>query len=198
MKAIDTNEWAYYDGHFCIKTAYDGYYASIYGKIITIKIKGGQGSMDFYHPREMSYKVDKDGYLEVCLSIVDEFGQHKRIYRRVHRLIWETFNGPIPDGLTIDHIDSNKQNNCLSNLRLLTREENASIANKNKPSPHRYIYELSKNGVLIGTYDRKQLNAMFGVSNKVWYKDFVSYFSNLGYSIKLLGSVEDIERVNYY
>ena len=154
--------------------------------------------MDFYHPREMPYKVDKDGYLEVCLSIVDECGQHRRIYKRVHRLVWETFNGLIPDGLTIDHIDSNKQNNCLSNLRLLTRKENTSIAHKNRPSPHRYIYELSKNGALIGTYDRKQLNDIFGISNKIWYKDFVSYFNNLGYSIKLLGSVEDIERINYY
>ena len=35
-----------------------------------------------------------------------------------HRIIWEMFNGPIPKGLTIDHIDRNKQNNLISNLRL--------------------------------------------------------------------------------
>lgn len=198
MKVTYDNELIYYNGYFCVKTIYDGYYATMNGKIVTIKIKGGQGSMDIRCPREMPYKVDKDGYLEVCLSIVDEFGQHRRIYKRVHRLVWETFNGPIPNDLTIDHIDSNKQNNCLSNLRLLTREENASIAHKNRPSHHRYIYELRKNGSLIGTYDRKQLNAMFGISNKIWYRDFVSYFNNLGYDIKLLGSVEDIERINYY
>jgi hypothetical protein len=35
-----------------------------------------------------------------------------------HRRIWEATNGPIPDGMTIDHIDGNSNNNSLSNLRL--------------------------------------------------------------------------------
>lgn len=35
-----------------------------------------------------------------------------------HRIIWEMLNGPIPEGLTIDHIDRNKKNNLISNLRL--------------------------------------------------------------------------------
>ena len=35
-----------------------------------------------------------------------------------HRIIWELFHGAIPDGMTIDHIDRNKQNNLISNLRL--------------------------------------------------------------------------------
>ena len=46
----------------------------------------------------------------------------KRCY--VHRLVWEAFNGPIPDGFEIDHVDENKANNSLNNLRLVTRTEN--------------------------------------------------------------------------
>lgn len=46
----------------------------------------------------------------------------KRCY--VHRLVWEAFNGAIPDGYEIDHIDENKANNSLANLRLVTRHEN--------------------------------------------------------------------------
>jgi len=42
----------------------------------------------------------------------------------VHRLVWMAFNGDIPAGLEIDHIDRDKKNNCLSNLRLVTRSEN--------------------------------------------------------------------------
>ncbi len=43
---------------------------------------------------------------------------------RFHRFIWEAFNGPIQDGLTIDHIDGNKVNNRLENLQLMSHEDN--------------------------------------------------------------------------
>ena len=36
----------------------------------------------------------------------------------IHRRIWEASNGPIPKGMSIDHIDGNTNNNNLSNLRL--------------------------------------------------------------------------------
>jgi hypothetical protein len=37
-----------------------------------------------------------------------------------HRIIWKMVYGYIPEGMTIDHIDLDKQNNKLSNLRLAT------------------------------------------------------------------------------
>jgi hypothetical protein len=40
------------------------------------------------------------------------------------RLVWTYFNGPIPDGMQVNHIDFNKQNNALSNLELVTGEGN--------------------------------------------------------------------------
>jgi hypothetical protein len=42
-----------------------------------------------------------------------------------HRLVWEHFNGPIPDGLVIDHFDNNSTNNLISNLRVSTKKDNA-------------------------------------------------------------------------
>lgn len=48
---------------------------------------------------------------------------------REHRAIWEMFNGPIPTGLMIDHIDQNRMNNRLENLRLVTPFQN----NGNQP-----------------------------------------------------------------
>lgn len=42
----------------------------------------------------------------------------------VHRLVWEAFNGPIPEGLEINHKNRNRSDNRLENLELLTHLEN--------------------------------------------------------------------------
>lgn len=41
-----------------------------------------------------------------------------------HRLAWILCNGPIPDGLSVDHIDGNAENNAIKNLRLVSHAEN--------------------------------------------------------------------------
>ncbi len=57
----------------------------------------------------------------------------KKGYRRVlynrtriseHRAIWVLHYGSIPEGLEVDHIDTDKTNNLLSNLRLVTSAQN--------------------------------------------------------------------------
>lgn len=50
----------------------------------------------------------------------------KKRYFKAHRLIWITFNGPIPEGLVIDHIDGCRTNNVISNLRAVTLKENSN------------------------------------------------------------------------
>ena len=62
----------------------------------------------------------KDGYLQVTLY---KNGKSKRPY--VHRLVLETYC-PIENAniLDVDHIDFNRQNNCLNNLRWLPNMKN--------------------------------------------------------------------------
>ena len=50
----------------------------------------------------------------------------------VHRIIWEMFNGPIPKGMAIDHIDHNRANNRLENFRLVTWQDNSKNLKMNK------------------------------------------------------------------
>ena len=45
---------------------------------------------------------------------------------RVHRAIYESFVGEIPEGYVIDHINTIKDDNRLENLRCVTPKENAN------------------------------------------------------------------------
>jgi len=56
-----------------------------------------------------------DGYRRVCIQ---------KKYYYIHRLIWQLLVGEIEDGLFIDHIDGDRLNNSISNLRLATAREN--------------------------------------------------------------------------
>ena len=64
------------------------------------------------------------GYVSVTLRV------SKGVYKTklVHRLIWEAFNGPIPEGLEINHINGIKHDNRLCNLELVTKSENLKHA----------------------------------------------------------------------
>jgi hypothetical protein len=53
-------------------------------------------------------------------------GQYIR--RSVHRMVWEAFNGPIEGRMEINHKDLNRSNNSLSNLELVTHQQNLQHA----------------------------------------------------------------------
>lgn len=66
-----------------------------------------------------SLKINRKGYL-----FTNFYYNNKLRCHVVHRVIWKAFNGEIPEGYEIDHIDNNRQNNQLSNLQLLTKSQN--------------------------------------------------------------------------
>ena len=49
----------------------------------------------------------------------------KSITQRVHRLVFSLFNGPIPDGLCIDHLCRNRKCANPSHLEAVTNKENS-------------------------------------------------------------------------
>ena len=66
--------------------------------------------------------IHKTGYVIISIN-----GKNKYL----HTVIWEAFNGKIPKGYEIDHIDCNKTNNSLYNLELVTHRENMKRAYDN-------------------------------------------------------------------
>ena len=54
--------------------------------------------------------------------------------RLTHRIIWEMCNGPIPDGMLVDHIDADPTNTRIENLRLASKSQNGMNRAKNRNS----------------------------------------------------------------
>ena len=73
--------------------------------------------------------VKRNGYEFVVINVD---GKWKGKY--VHRLVWESFNGPIPEGLEVNHKDEDKSNNALDNLELVTHKYNCNYGTRNERS----------------------------------------------------------------
>lgn len=72
---------------------------------------------------EVKQNLDDREYYSVML-----WSNNKQHKKRVHRLIWNTFN-ECECAETVDHINQDKHDNRLSNLRCISSKENS----KNKP-----------------------------------------------------------------
>ena len=101
--------------------------------------------------RVLKTAVNKRGYHTVTLS---KNGVRKGA--KVHRLVWSAFNGPIPEGMQINHIDENPLNNKLDNLNLMAPKENCNwgTASQRMGAAHKKpILQLDKKGKLIKKWD---------------------------------------------
>lgn len=83
-----------------------------------------------------------------------------------HRIAWCLHNGEVPDGMVIDHIDGNKLNNKIENLRVVTTSENLFNAKMAKNN---------KSGITGVCWDKRRKSWMvcIGRSNLGNYKSFV-------------------------
>lgn len=104
--------------------------------------------------------IDKTGYQKVRLNGVKYMA---------HRLVWKMVYNAEPE--FVDHIDGNRLNNCVENLRSVNHSENM----KNKA---------------------KQRNNSSGVTGVVWYKKLNKWAVNIKIDGKLkhLGYFEDFNQ----
>jgi hypothetical protein len=90
----------------------------------------------------LKLKPKDTGYTQVNL-----YKSSKYITKLIHRLVAEAFI-PNPDNLPqIDHIDGNRENNCVTNLRWCTPSEN----NRNPVTTHRKrVVNMGSNNPMYG------------------------------------------------
>ena len=103
---------------FYIHPIFTNYAASKDGEILNVKTG-----------RILKKSLNDKGYYHFIISDKN-LSKPKNYY--IHRFEWECVRGVIPEGFVIDHIDSDRRNNKIKNLQLLTLAENIRKGN-NKP-----------------------------------------------------------------
>ena len=96
--------------------ALEGYYVSDQGKVLSEKQT---------KPRLIKTGISKRGYVTCMLRLRPN---NKKKHYCVHQLVAMAFLGHVPNGkmdLVVDHINCDKQDNRLENLRILSAKDNA-------------------------------------------------------------------------
>lgn len=155
----------------------------------------GPGGVRLNEPKEIKGS-DCNGYL-VTKIVNNGF----RFTCKMHRIVWISQHGVIPKGYCIDHINNNKKDNRISNLQMLTHEENSTKAAKDglylcgEDSPASKIsnearYEISW-VYHHSDYTQRQLAEIYGIS-----KSRVGQIVNsIGWT--LIGEPEEVEVKDY-
>ena len=107
---------------------YPNYMISNMGNVKSLNFRGNTGIEELRKP-----VLNHNGYLTLILS---KDGKQKGFM--IHRLVYETFVGEIPQGMQVNHINEDKTDNRLENLNLMTPKENINwgTANERRSKAH--------------------------------------------------------------
>ena len=76
----------------------------------------------------------KRQYFNALHFTLDEksgYYENSTIHKSMHRYVWEYYNGKIPKGYEIHHIDGDKGNNDISNLECISKKSHLEIHSRN-------------------------------------------------------------------
>lgn len=143
----------------------EGFYmASSEGRIVSLgrSVASKNGSCRYKRPKLQCLTKNNNGYLEVRISI-----KGKRQTKTVHPIIGKTFI-PNPNNYpTIDHIDRDRTNNRVSNLRWCTLSENMR-----NPHTRQHISKIKK-----GRDIPKLYKPVVSLKDDALYKQYPSFKS---------------------
>lgn len=120
----------------------------------------------------------KNGYQTVQLS--DNEGNIKRYL--VHRVVYESFSGePIPEGMQVNHISEDKDENFFSNLNLMSSKDNCNWGTRNErlskvminnPKLSKSLTNNPKISKYVGAYKNGELVMTFQSTNEAGRNGF--------------------------
>lgn len=86
----------------------------------------------------------RNGYIRISIN--------DKVYS-AHVLVWEAFNGFKPDNMVIDHIDGNRANNHIDNLRLVNQSEDMKNMYTNGNGYRVPVKQYDKNGKYLNSFE---------------------------------------------
>ncbi len=126
---------------------YEAHYAiSNFGRVYSLPRyrRGKSGAPTRVKGRYMKTRINSAGYEDVLLRKDNERTTRSQHFT-IHKLVALAFLGARPEGHQVDHIDSNRLNNRLENLRWLPALENfrrSSAAKLNKLAVAKIMQEV--------------------------------------------------------
>lgn len=104
----------------------DFYQVSSDGEVYTKgRVVRGGNNIRTMAKRMLKKRINDKGYYTI--NLYDKDGVIKT--KRVHRLLYESFIGKIPDGSVIHHRNGNSLDNSLENLKCVAKDVHSSIEN---------------------------------------------------------------------
>lgn len=94
--------------------------------------------------------------------------------RSVHQCVWELHNGPVPKGMQIDHINRDKTDNRIENLRVVSPRDNQLNRKDNSPGFRKH---RNKWQAFLTYYDRFVYMGVFNTKEEA--QDAYNEFFNL-------------------
>ena len=134
---------------------------------------------DTKYNRPIYQWIDNTGYLQCNL-----YGNGKKVYRRVHRLIAETFIPNLLNLPQVNHINGNKLDNRASNLEYCTNAENTQHAYDNN------LYMYKKRSYMIEAYDQ--------FNNPVRFKSIRDFSEKMKLNRKTVSAILNRGKTNNY
>jgi hypothetical protein len=130
------------------------YQVSNMGRVKSLKreVLGKMNSTRIIFEKLLSDRDNGKGY-----RVLELYKDSKRYFKKVHRLVAEAFIPNPENKPEVNHIDTDKTNNCVTNLEWVTGKENSKhiydAGKKPMPNLNKKVYQLDEYGNIIATYD---------------------------------------------